>query len=1052
MSAPPPTSLSSAFQPARESLLIWAALTACAVVGVWMGGQYGERKLAESIRKEAVYSARAAMLGLDPALHTRVALGEKMWSDAHKRALATLVAFHKQYPDVSRVRTFMLDHAGNPVVILDSETVAGEVGMKRPVNPTPLRTALPADDPAYSVVKEVLKTRESGAPDTSNYDGYRFWRPGVAPLGADAAIEADLTSNSQESTLQSLRMWVGTGIGIAVIACGVVALIYFNIRSSHLVAESTGGEAKRGQEWLEQRNSRLVEALGQLVLHRDLDAGCLLWDGDTKFLLGTIIERMPMDFEGWLKRVHPTDVGRVRTTARKVTNENRTYELEYRVHHENGEWRWFREHGVVSFLADEDRFSPITVDCVLEDITALKGEQEELAALALIASRTDNAVCLTDPHGRVQWVNATFQRLTGFEAAEAHNKALTELFADAPGAEAFANLLNEAMGGRGRRAEVQLSHRNGSLYWTNIELQPLKDDAGQISRLVAIQSDITAAKEFETRLVNAKEAAETADRAKSEFLAVMSHEIRTPLNGVLGFTRLLLDTQLTAQQRDYIDTIRSSGDSLLHLLNDILDFSKMDASSMQLENAAFDLRGCIEDTLDVLIAPATMRGLELIGDIALDAPHVVVGDRARLRQILINLASNAVKFTDKGEVCVAVRLLPSGTSDPQDAPAGAHTARLRFEVRDTGPGIDADQQARLFKPFTQADSSATRKHGGTGLGLAISKRLVSLMSGDIGLHSIPGAGSTFWFEIPLAVADHQPATPPALQALKELRVLLVEKNATLRRVLTTQLNSWGMQVEAFARGRDGIFAAEHRRFDVALLDAAPPDMDGLALVDRLRNSPRRNVGGIIIAGPPGRLPVAANGPFDALHRLVKPVHVAALAETLLRAIPRIARVMAPPIRRTAPVFPTRPVAETPARPAAPSSAPPSVVEPTGPIRRILVADDNAINRKLVKKMLDGLGFASVLVTNGAECVEAVKANGEFEAILMDIQMPELDGLGATQAIREYGSVIPIIALTADAMPDDRARCLAAGMNDYLQKPVRPDALEAALDRAATTTA
>ncbi|HEY8903178.1 MAG TPA: response regulator, partial [Chthoniobacterales bacterium] len=391
----------------------------------------------------------------------------------------------------------------------------------------------------------------------------------------------------------------------------------------------------------------------------------------------------------------------------------------------------------------------------------------------------------------------------------------------------------------------------------------------------------------------------------------------------------------------------------------------------------------------------------------------------------------------------------------------SHIMRMRFEVRDTGPGIPPDQQAQLFKPFTQADSSATRKHGGTGLGLAISKRLVSLMGGQIGLHSALGAGSTFWFEIPLAVADHQPPQSPALKVLQGLRVLLVEKNAMQRRVLGTRLSAWGMQVESFGRARDAIVAAEHRRFDVALLDASPPDMDGLSLIDRLRHLPRRNVGGIVLAGPPGRLPVATHGPFDAIQRLVKPIHVSALGDALLRSAPRIGRVLpSRPLDRAAQaaaaVAATRgslAVSQTPA-PGVPkqlpiSPAPPIAIESsTPPSRRILVADDNAINRKLVKKMLDGMKFASELVTNGRECVDAVKnAPASFDAILMDIQMPEMDGLAATRAIRELGSNIPIIALTADAMPDDRARCLAAGMNDYLQKPIRPDMLETALDRA-----
>ncbi|MDD5200458.1 MAG: response regulator [Terrimicrobiaceae bacterium] len=1039
MSVPPPTNISQAFAPAREAVLIWVVLTTFLVICVWMGGQYGERKLSDAIRSDAVNAARAAMLGLDPALHDRIARQEKMWSDPHKKALATLLAFHKQYPDVSRVRTFML-HGGKVVVILDTETIAGDVGMKRPVDPMELRTPLPETDPAYAVVEKVLKSRDPAATEHSSYDGYRHWRPGVVPFGKDAAIEADLTSITQESTLMSLQMWVGTGIGIAVIACGVVALIYFNLRTAHLLSKTTGDEARRSEDWLEQRNSRLVEALGQAVLHRDLSADYLLWGGDTRRLLGTAIDQMPMDFEAWLARIHPEDAIRVGTAASRATEDQRTYEIEYRVRHENGEWRWFRERGVVSFRLDEDKLRPSSVDCVLDDISQNKHGAEQLASLALIASHTDNAVCLTNEAGCIQWTNSTFQRLTGMESVESGGKAFTDLFVSAPGQPALVGLFDDAIAGHGGRAEIQLIHRNGSAYRANLELQPLRDDTGAINRLVAIQSDITAAKEFETRLVRAKEDAESADRAKSEFLAVMSHEIRTPLNAVLGFTRLLLDTQLTVQQRDYIDTIRSSGDSLLHLLNDILDFSKMDAGGMQLEQVPFDLRGCIEDTLDVLIAPASTRGLDLYADIGLETPLAVVGDRGRLRQVLLNLTGNAVKFTERGEVAISVRPLPVQLPAANHHPA---TVRLRFEVRDTGSGINADQQAQLFRPFTQADSSATRKHGGTGLGLAISKRLITLMDGEIGLESVTGKGSTFWFEIPLAVASHQPAPPPGLHALEGLRVLVVEKNPGQRRVLVDQLTAWDLHVEAFGRGRDAIFAAEHRRFDVAILDSAPPDIDGLGLVDRLRHSPRRNVGSIILAGPPGQLPVATHGPFDALHRLVKPIHAVVLAETLLRVGTRA--TSRPAVPRPA-IFPS---AAAPARatPPAREVARTRPAEPAIPVRRILVADDNAINRKLLKKILDGMNYTATLVSNGLECVDAVKA-GSFDAILMDIQMPEMDGLTAARAIRELGSEIPIIALTADAMPDDRARCLAAGMNDYLQKPLRPDALEAALDRAA----
>ncbi len=725
-----------------------------------------------------------------------------------------------------------------------------------------------------------------------------------------------------------------------------------------MAAEVAGGEAVQGHEWLQMRNSRLVEALGQLVLHRELESGYMLWDGDTDGLLGSVRENMPASFEGWLQRISPADAPRVRDVLRFASHTNRTYSVEYRVRHEVDGWRWFRERGVVSFQIDGEAFKPTMIDAVLEDITDLKLEQEELAALALIASRTDNAVCLTDPSGRVQWANATFQRLTGYDGQSARGRALGELFAGSPGEGVLQKLLAEAMSGRGGRDEIELFHREGRSYWTNIEIQPLKDEAGDITQLVAIQSDITAAKEFEARLVRAKEAAETADRAKSEFLAVMSHEIRTPLNAVLGFTRLLLDTPLTAQQRDYIDTIRSSGDSLLHLLNDILDFSKMDASSVELESAPFDLRGCVEDTLDVLIAPATTRGLELVGDIALDAPQVVVGDRGRLRQILLNLAGNAVKFTEAGEVCVNVRPVPLHTGDDL-APSGAHAARLRFEVRDT--------PARALRAINRSGSSSPSprptapRPGGTAARDSASRSAsVSLRSwvARSGWKARPASGPPF--------GSRFRSPPPITSRLRRSRSARFRACACSwsKKIHSAwracaQLGAWGMQIEMFGRGRDAIIAAEHRRFDVALLDASLPDIDALGLVERLRRLPRRNIGGIVLVGPPGRLPVGAAGPFDALHRLVKPIHVAALAETLLRAAPRIARPVVPQPQRTPRQTPSAAAA---IRSGATLSAP--VEEPAAPapaiIGRVLVADDNAINRKLVKKCSIGLAMRARL--------------------------------------------------------------------------------------------
>lgn len=1017
-----PVTLSTALRPAREAFLIFVVLGTCSVTAVLLAGKYGEEKLVQSLEKTAMDAARTASLVLDKNLHHRLVAQGSMWTEEHKRALRPLVALHQNFPEITRIRTFAME-GGRVAVILDTETVAGEIGMQRPVDPTDIHSPLNEADPAYEVVENALARGEQGASDVSTNDGYRTFRPAAVPFGNGSAVATELEVSTLENTLTTLRAWVLFGVGIAVIACGVVSLIYFNIRSAHIISETTGGEAARGQQWQEARNQRLVQALGQLVVYRDMESDRLLWDGDTLKHLGIAFERMPLHFEEWLNHLHPEDVQAVRTAARRTTPENPTYEVDYRARNAAGELIWFNERGVVTYELEDNEYVAKRCDSVLHDITAHRREQDEMAALALIASRTDNAVCLTSPDGRIRWVNAAFTRATGFTSEEAINQPIKDLVTTQGKSESLAALVHDATAGNGRNAELLLTRKDREEYWARVEIQPLLDDKGEITRLVMIQSDISAAKEMEARLTREKELAESADRAKSEFLAVMSHEIRTPLNAVIGFTGLLLNTELNDQQRDYIDTIRTSSDSLLHLLNDILEFSKMEAKGIELDNRKFELRGCIEDAIDVLSQTASSKDVDLIADLDPGLPAEVIGDRARLRQILINLTGNAVKFTDEGQVTVAARLAPGG--------------RLRVEVADTGPGISLTEQEKLFKPFSQADSSATRKHGGTGLGLAICKRLINMMGGEIGVESTPGIGSTFWFEIPLKITI---ATPPERSA-SGMRILVAESNSTLRAVLARQLSYWGMQVEVCPRGRDALFAAEYRRFDVALVDLDLPDIAGDRLADRLRHMPRRNVGSVVLMGNPQRLPTSKRGPVESFYRLPKPIRMSALAEMIFRAAPRVVP-RATIMPETAQGSLNLPIKE---------SSPQTEKAPATTRKRILVADDNAINRKLAKKLLDGMGYSPELVCNGLECVEAVK-NGSFDAILMDLQMPEMDGLSATRAIRAFGSRIPIIAITADAMPDDRERCLQAGMDDYLQKPIRPDALEDALSRAAAANA
>ncbi|MFY8216959.1 MAG: response regulator [Chthoniobacterales bacterium] len=571
-------------------------------------------------------------------------------------------------------------------------------------------------------------------------------------------------------------------------------------------------------------------------------------------------------------------------------------------------------------------------------------------------------------------------------------------------------------------------------------MKPLADEDGVVKKLVAIQSDRSEAKKFEARLVHAKEAAEAADRAKSEFLAVMSHEVRTPLNAVIGFTVLLMDSQLSDQQRDYLKTIESSGESLLSLVNDILDFSRMEADKFILEKTHFDLRQSIESTLELLGAAAAKKGLELVCDLASETPETIYGDQARIKQVILNLAGNAVKFTDEGEVVISVRVVSKL--------GGA--MRLRFEVRDTGPGIDLGHQQELFKPFSQADSTATRRHGGTGLGLAISKRLVKLMGGDIGLESSPRNGSTFWFELPTEVSKDRDMDFASAMSLRGQSVLLVEHNTSLRAVLLNQLTRWGMQVKGFSRGRDAVYAADQRRFDVAIIDTNTPDIEATRLAERLRRSPRGGVERIVVLEMPGRSIIGSNAVPAMIEVVRKPLRIGQLFDILVKGSLHAGGKVEAPIDST--------VANSPLDPAKDQQSPESsdftpeaaVTSNYEQLPRVLVADDNAVNRRLIAKMLTKMGYESAMAENGLEALHAVEES-RFDVILMDLQMPQMDGLEATRQIRTRGFSLPIIAITADAMPDDQTRCATAGMNDYLSKPVRAAALEAALHNAMAKT-
>ena len=677
----------------------------------------------------------------------------------------------------------------------------------------------------------------------------------------------------------------------------------------------------------------------------------------------------------------------------------------------NGELYWVSAT-IVPFL--DSIGLPIRYIGIRTDITARKAMEAELEEQLRLVEDLIEAIpvplYLKDTEGRYQCLNRAFESFFAIRREDYLQRSLHDLMLPEDAAihagkdeELFRN-------GGSQIYDARVTARDGTVHDTIYRKAILRRPDGSVRGLLGTIIDITERKEAEAALMRAMEAAEAANRAKSDFLANMSHEIRTPMNGVIGMTELALGSKLDDEPREYLQIVKSSAESLLTIINDILDFSKIEAGKMHIERISFHLPRLFSDAMKTIALRAHEKGLELVLDLDPALPAFAIGDPGRIRQVLLNLAGNALKFTECGEIVIRVR-------------PGAQAGHVRCEVSDTGIGIAADKLAHIFEAFAQEDSSTTRRFGGTGLGLTISNRLVMMMAGRLWVESTPGAGSTFLFELPLPADSERRDAVVSPASLAGMRVLLVDDNATNRLVLSRMFENWGMQVTALATGADALFSIDRVVPQLIVLDAQMPEMDGFTLAARLRDDPRTaDVPKIMLSSGATRGDAQHCRENGITAYFSKPIAQQELLEGLQA-------VLGTDCQGARPELVTRH----------------SLRESRGAQRvlDVLLVEDHPINQKLAVSLLDKWGHRVTLAANGQEALDHV-ARQNFDVILMDLQMPVMGGLEATQRLRIAGCRTRIVAMTANAMEGDRELCLDAGMDDYIAKPIKADELFALL--------
>jgi PAS domain S-box-containing protein len=934
--------------------------------------------------------------------------------------------------------------------------------------------AVPRYQQPLTLMAQQATQGESGV----NVAGYRDYR-GVPVYGAwlwDANLDIGLTTEIDVADALS-SYYTARNVIIAVLAITVL-LALASLIFAVFIDERANRALRRSHEELEHRvqarTAELVESEERFSL-AVRGSGAAIWDIDLKTDKGWSSERLKRFlgyhgdeiedlFVNWTSFIHPDDREAMLAAFQNHLDNDVPFNEQYRLRCKSGEIRWFRISGQALW---DDSGQPYRMAGSVIDITAGKFAQDQLRKLSRATENSPASVVITDRDGAIEYVNETFCDITGYSAKEAIGQNPRILKTGDLPQSYYKELWRTILAGNTWRGDFINKKKSGEEFWESASISPIQNDEGEITHFVAVKQDITTRKQMENELIQAKQTADDANKAKGNFLANMSHEIRTPMNAVIGMSHLALKTELTTKQRDYLKKIQSSANSLLGIINDILDFSKIEAGKLDIEALDFNLDDVLENLANLVTVKAReKKDLEVLFAADQDVPRHLVGDPLRLGQVLINLANNAVKFTESGEIVVSIEKLERKKEQ----------VKLKFAVRDTGIGLTKEQMSRLFQSFSQADTSTTRKYGGTGLGLAISKKLVNMMDGEIWVESEYGQGTAFIFTANFGLGKEKTKKRFAVSKnLRNMKTLVVDDNVTSREILKDILESFSFEVTPAASGEEGITeienAAGEKPFELVIMDWKMPGMDGIEAGARIKHHPALGkIPAIILVTAYGREEImqkSENSGLDGF--LIKPVNASTLFDAIMQSfgeeIPETSRIAK--LQKEADTL--------------------QVIRGA----RILLVEDNEINQQVAQEILEGAGLVVTIANDGREAVELVQSSA-FDAVLMDIQMPVMDGYTATRKIREgekklraqcsklnadgrgqQSKVIvhgvkkrenraehhhqtlspepcafrlPIIAMTAHAMAGDEEKSLEAGMNGHVAKPIDPDQLFATLLR------